>query len=161
MRPIVFVFNCAFMSEHEERGREREKKKASIITQEGECMHACERVCVCTLCVWAFSALCKQTERSLKQGREKCAAWKYHSCCDMPHLFPPSLQARLSARHPNRSELHQLIGKYGKEIHKLFNLFSETVLVYLIVFNETLRKCRFCCWRGRQSERLLHWSTQP
>lgn len=52
MRPIVFVFNCAFMSEHEEREREREKK-ASIITQEGECMHACERVCVCvyTMCV--------------------------------------------------------------------------------------------------------------
>ena len=43
------------------------------------------RVSVC-VCVCVFSALCKQTDRSLKQG-EKCAAWKYQSCSDTSHHF--------------------------------------------------------------------------
>ena len=42
-------------------------------------------VCLC-VCVCVFSALCKQTDRSLKQG-EKCAAWKYQSCSDTSHHF--------------------------------------------------------------------------
>ncbi len=45
------------------------------------CMRVRTPVCV-------FSALCKQTDRTLKQG-EKCAAWKYQSCSDMSLNFLP------------------------------------------------------------------------
>lgn len=86
-------------------------------------VHACG-------CVRVFSTLCKQTDRS-KAGRKNAQAENIALVPTCLIIFSPStssLQAELSVRHPDSSNVHQQIEKRKTkpDVIKVSNNFTES-----------------------------------